>query len=373
MGNSTYKHLADELGLGSAELEMLSVELEDHFQDYEVWSKALAERLIASKRLTTDEWFKQGRLGVDTAQIGVPALHSLHLLLEKKVDEKLGARAKRARPDAKDMAADRTRTDAADEERLLIKLRTKGALLEGVAGQRRCHAVKEDQGTIAPKKQAAKEDQELMAFEKQAAKDEQETNALNNEAAKAKLGIVRFRYEPSVAGGSGSASPTVASPALSANSAPSAPASPPAPPVGRRRLVAAWCAVFLPRVVPRPRPVAPPVVVPRLPTNRTPRRPSASCVCFGLLYPHQPDPQHIRPTTPGLFDQRRNDPPCWKRATTTTQADPRPALWLQKNPQVLKPVIVTEHLADGTAAGAMAKIDCSTTMKAPAITEHTGE
>ncbi|KAA8912617.1 hypothetical protein FN846DRAFT_887094 [Sphaerosporella brunnea] len=64
------------------------------------WSKALAQRLIASRTLTTDEWFKKVlelgyRLGVDTAGIEVQALHSLHLLRKQKVDEKLRAQAKR--------------------------------------------------------------------------------------------------------------------------------------------------------------------------------------------------------------------------------------------------------------------------------------
>ncbi|KAA8897819.1 hypothetical protein FN846DRAFT_910216 [Sphaerosporella brunnea] len=75
----------------SSEIQELSVVLEDHFPVNEVWlsnsgndtkwSKALAERLIASKTLTDDEWFKKAlelgdRLGVDTAEIGKKAAFS---------------------------------------------------------------------------------------------------------------------------------------------------------------------------------------------------------------------------------------------------------------------------------------------------------
>ncbi|KAA8896348.1 hypothetical protein FN846DRAFT_910740 [Sphaerosporella brunnea] len=63
------------------------------------------------------------RRWVETADIGLPALHSLHPLLKKKVDEKLGAQAKRAKA--------------------AVTIRTKGALLEEEAGRIRNNAAHE--------------------------------------------------------------------------------------------------------------------------------------------------------------------------------------------------------------------------------------
>ncbi|KAA8906160.1 hypothetical protein FN846DRAFT_890258 [Sphaerosporella brunnea] len=126
------------------------------------WRPASEQRFIASKASTT-EWFKKlielgARMGVETADIELPALHALHLLLKKKVDEKLRAQAKRVITATKKLAA--------DEERVLIELRTKGALHEEEA------------------RDAAKEELELIALKEQAAKDGQETKALKKEAAK---------------------------------------------------------------------------------------------------------------------------------------------------------------------------------------------
>ncbi|KAA8899215.1 hypothetical protein FN846DRAFT_909708 [Sphaerosporella brunnea] len=241
MGNATYAYLAGELGLGSAKLEKLSVELEAHFQANEVWlsnrgnhtkwSKALAERLIASKTLTDDKWFKKvlelgDRLGVDTVEIGVPALHSLHVLLKKKVDEKLGARAKRAKAASKKLAADQkmaapdirtegatleaaagqTRSDAADQERQLIQHRTDGALREEEAANLRYDAAKAEEEMAVVNLEMAKkvaalkiEAAEIVAA---AAKDDAEAAAL-------KLAREKLLSDQEVAGGSASASPTL--------------------------------------------------------------------------------------------------------------------------------------------------------------------
>ncbi|KAA8896567.1 hypothetical protein FN846DRAFT_893252 [Sphaerosporella brunnea] len=88
------------------------------------WSPVLLEHLVASKTMTTNEGFKTlvepgEKLGVETADIGLPALHSLHLLIKKKVDEKLGAQAKRAKAAANTLAAER--------EMAAADIRTEGA------------------------------------------------------------------------------------------------------------------------------------------------------------------------------------------------------------------------------------------------------
>ncbi|KAA8912643.1 hypothetical protein FN846DRAFT_903398 [Sphaerosporella brunnea] len=246
MGKYTYKYLAEELGLGSAELEKLSVELEDHFQANEVClsnrgnhtklSKALAGRLIASKALTSDKWFKKvlklgDRLGFNTAESGVPELHSLHLLLKKKMEEKLQVRPKRVITPMNKLASEQewlastTLRDAAAQvmsaaeicqERQLIKHRTDGARREKEATNLRYDAAKAEQEVIAvnlamSKKLAALK---LVATEKEAA------------AAKFKLAREKLLYDWVVAGGSGSASPTPsASSAVSASSTSSAPSA----------------------------------------------------------------------------------------------------------------------------------------------------
>ncbi|KAA8898462.1 hypothetical protein FN846DRAFT_910049 [Sphaerosporella brunnea] len=103
-GNSTYANLAEQLRLGSDKLEKLSVELEDRFQ--------------------ANKWFKkvlelEDRLGVDTAGIKVQALHSLHLLLEKKVEEKLRAQAKRVITATKKLGSDK-KLESADKELVTV-------------------------------------------------------------------------------------------------------------------------------------------------------------------------------------------------------------------------------------------------------------
>ncbi|KAA8902024.1 hypothetical protein FN846DRAFT_987226 [Sphaerosporella brunnea] len=119
LGNSNYKELSEAVGLGSAEVHAA---LEHYFLDHEEWlcdranhakwNPVRVERLIATKTVTTDEWLKTAvelgeRLGVETADTGIPALHSLHLLVKKKMDEKLRAKGKRVITATKTLAADK--------------------------------------------------------------------------------------------------------------------------------------------------------------------------------------------------------------------------------------------------------------------------
>ncbi|KAA8899118.1 hypothetical protein FN846DRAFT_921129 [Sphaerosporella brunnea] len=131
MGNTTYAYLAGKLGLGSTKLEKLSVELEDHFQANEVWlsdrgnhtkwSKALAERLIASKMLIDDEWFKK------VLELGYRVITATKKLV---ADKKLESADK-------ELVAANTLVDAADQVMAVAELRTEGATLEAAAGQTR--------------------------------------------------------------------------------------------------------------------------------------------------------------------------------------------------------------------------------------------
>ncbi|KAA8896558.1 hypothetical protein FN846DRAFT_993614 [Sphaerosporella brunnea] len=232
----------------------MSLELENHFQANEVWlsnrgnhgkwSKALTERLIASKTLRDDEWFKKvlelgDRLGVDTAGNMVQALHSLHHLLKKKMDEKLRAQAKqditatkKLTSDEKSEAADKelvvakTLVDAADQimaELQLIQHRTDGDLCEEEAANLRYNAAKAEDEMVAVNVEMARkvaalklEAAEIVAA---AAKDDAEAAALKWVREKLLSG-------QEVPGGSASTSPTPsASSVPSAASASSAPST----------------------------------------------------------------------------------------------------------------------------------------------------
>ncbi|KAA8912585.1 hypothetical protein FN846DRAFT_887149 [Sphaerosporella brunnea] len=243
-GNASYAILAEQLRLYSDKLGKLSVELEDYFQANEVWlsnsgnhtkwNAGCVDRVIAIKTITTDEWLQKAvelghRLGVDTAEIGVPALHSLDLLLKKKVDEKLRAQAKRVITATKKLAADkklvaadkelvaaktlvdatswlqlrsvpRTGSEAADQERQLIKHRTDGALCEEEAANLRYDAAKSEEEVM--KKVAALQ---LEAARKEVA------------AAEFQLARERLLYAQAAAGGSCPASSTATFPATSSS------------------------------------------------------------------------------------------------------------------------------------------------------------
>ncbi|KAA8897823.1 hypothetical protein FN846DRAFT_910225 [Sphaerosporella brunnea] len=65
MGNCAYKDLFEHLCIDTSEHPKLSIVLEHDFLEHEKslsnhtkWSKVLVERLVASKTITTDEWFK---------------------------------------------------------------------------------------------------------------------------------------------------------------------------------------------------------------------------------------------------------------------------------------------------------------------------
>ncbi|KAA8907595.1 hypothetical protein FN846DRAFT_889774 [Sphaerosporella brunnea] len=135
-------------GFDSAEVPALRLALEDYFLDHEEWlcdkanhtkwCRVLVERLVASQTLTTNKWFKKVvELG------GLRALNTLHLLLKKKLDEKLGAQGQRAKAAAETLAADRvlaaanSRVDATDQEMAVAEIRTEGATLEVAAGRSR--------------------------------------------------------------------------------------------------------------------------------------------------------------------------------------------------------------------------------------------
>ncbi|KAA8902541.1 hypothetical protein FN846DRAFT_986796, partial [Sphaerosporella brunnea] len=180
MGNAKYQNLADDLGLPSAHVRDV---VENYFQENEEWlcdrgnhskwNAVRVDRLIATKTIATDKWLSKAvelgdSLGVQTANIERAALHSLHNLLKKKVDEKLAVRAKHARGAAKDMAAQMkqgaaqmdleaarkaleastTIVDAADQVMAAAEIRTDGATLEAAASQTRSDAAEHEMQLI---------------------------------------------------------------------------------------------------------------------------------------------------------------------------------------------------------------------------------
>ncbi|KAA8904236.1 hypothetical protein FN846DRAFT_984827 [Sphaerosporella brunnea] len=282
MGNSTYKDLFKSLGIDATEVPKLLRVLDQYFLDndewlsnrgnHTKWKPVLVEHLIASNEIANNKWFEKvlqlgEKLGVETAEIGLPALHSLHLLLKKKVDEKLGARAKSAKaaaakkvPEDQEMAAPEAATpkapavhpppDAADHTRVIAELDTKiaelgtkAALLEEKAGRMRLDEAKAELEVLAIKKRTAQKELELLAFKEKATKQEleriavkekeakdelelialrnktakykQKAQALNKEAEKLRLAREKRLQEQAAAGGSGRAASSVASPAAS--------------------------------------------------------------------------------------------------------------------------------------------------------------
>ncbi|KAA8899220.1 hypothetical protein FN846DRAFT_909715 [Sphaerosporella brunnea] len=186
-----YNELFKALGINAAEVPKLLRALDEYFRHEEEW---------LSNRPT--QWFNKviqlgEKLGVETAEIGLPALHSLHLLL-KRVDEKVGARPKRSNAAAKKLAADEkiavpemrtevkasaahTRLDTTDQKKMIVELRTKGALLEEEAGRRRRETAKQEQEVIALKKEQAKQ---VVARRIEAAMLEKESAELKLETSK---------------------------------------------------------------------------------------------------------------------------------------------------------------------------------------------
>ncbi|KAA8914758.1 hypothetical protein FN846DRAFT_885759 [Sphaerosporella brunnea] len=201
--------------------------------NYTTWSAVLVGRLLASKAITTNEWFKTlvelgGKLGVETPDIGLPALYSLHLLLKKKVDEKLGAQVKRSKVAAKKLAAERvlaaanTCVDAADQEMAAAEIRTEGVTLEVAAGQTRADSADQEGLVVEIRAQggrlgadAGRVHNDAAQREDEAAKLNIETAGLNMDPAKLDFARQKFLFEQSVAGRSGSGSHSVASSAAS--------------------------------------------------------------------------------------------------------------------------------------------------------------
>ncbi|KAA8910179.1 hypothetical protein FN846DRAFT_905190 [Sphaerosporella brunnea] len=267
MGNTNLNELSQSLGLDVANVR---VQLERYFLENEEWLLNRAnhtrwipvrvDRLIETKTITTDAWFNKAielwvKLGVDTVDIVQPALHSLHILLKKQVDEELTVQQKQISAAPKKLAAERglaaanTRVDAADQEmaaagirveapsattiinnfslsvrvpeyphgspvfpiRLRTEphstIRTEGATLEPTAGQTRTDAADDERLFIKPRT-------------KEAAKVQLEREQVLLEREKVKLARERLLFDQAVAGGSGSASPTVASAATSTSAAP---------------------------------------------------------------------------------------------------------------------------------------------------------
>ncbi|KAA8894079.1 hypothetical protein FN846DRAFT_913285 [Sphaerosporella brunnea] len=230
MGNKNLKELSDSLGLDVATVRE---KLERHFLDNERWlleranhSKwipARVDSLIETKTITSDAWFNKAielgvKLGVDTANIEQAALHSLHILQKKKVDEKLAVQQKQINAAAKKLHAERglaaantrvdaadqemaaaeirtegatleasaahTRVDAADQEMAVAEIRTEGATLEALAGQTRSAAADLETQLIKHRTDGALLEGEAGDLRYQAAKGEEEIIALRRNAAK---------------------------------------------------------------------------------------------------------------------------------------------------------------------------------------------
>ncbi|KAA8895835.1 hypothetical protein FN846DRAFT_911312 [Sphaerosporella brunnea] len=171
--------LSEALGLGSGEARAAQkIYFVDHEEwlcdraNHNKWNPAQVERLLASKMITTDQWFKTvvelgyGPAGVETATLARPVLHSLHLLLKKKVDEKLAVQAMRARAAAKDMAAGKqleaatTLVDAADRAMAAAEIRTESTTIEAAAGQTRCDAADQETQLIQHRTDGALREEE---------------------------------------------------------------------------------------------------------------------------------------------------------------------------------------------------------------------
>ncbi|KAA8908052.1 hypothetical protein FN846DRAFT_889646 [Sphaerosporella brunnea] len=186
--------LLEALGVDSAKVPKLRLALEHYSLDHEEWlsnrgnhtkwNPLRVKRLLATKTITTDEWLKKAvelgdKLGVETADIGLPALHSLHLLLKKKVDEKLGAHAKWVKAAAKGLAAERlaaanTRVDTAEQELDAADIRTEGATLEDSNGQTHADPAHEEWLVIPLRNKRALLDKETGRRRGNAAKPEEE-------------------------------------------------------------------------------------------------------------------------------------------------------------------------------------------------------
>ncbi|KAA8914078.1 hypothetical protein FN846DRAFT_1013848 [Sphaerosporella brunnea] len=261
MGNSNYKDLSEDLGLDSIKVRE---DLENYFianeqwlcdrANHTKWNSGCVDRLIATKTITTDEWLQKAvelghMLGVETSTLERPALHSLHLLLKKKVDEKLAVQTKRARAAAKDRAAGkkgeaaekgleaattladaadqvvapdelrssgatleaaapRTRSDAADQERQLIKHRTDGALREEEAANLRYDAADQETQLMKHRTDGALSEEEAANLRYNSAKGEEEVmkkvaalrlKAAENEAEAARVKLEREKNEAAAA------------------------------------------------------------------------------------------------------------------------------------------------------------------------------
>ncbi|KAA8912196.1 hypothetical protein FN846DRAFT_903698 [Sphaerosporella brunnea] len=237
---------------------------------------------IETKTITTDAWFNKAielavKLGVDTVDIEQPALHSLHILLKKKVDETLTVQQKQINAAAKKLAAQmglaaaNTRVDAADQEMdvaeirpegaileasaahtlvdapdqvmAAAELRTEGATLEALAGQTRSvaadhgtqlikhrtdgarregdtgdlryKAAKAEEEIVALRRHAAKKEDEAASIRFQREKQEEELVAVRFEREKVRLAKETLLLEQAAAGGSGRSSSAVSSAAAS--------------------------------------------------------------------------------------------------------------------------------------------------------------
>ncbi|KAA8898543.1 hypothetical protein FN846DRAFT_910013 [Sphaerosporella brunnea] len=208
MGNAKYQELADDLGLSCAVVRDV---IENYFQDnqewlcdrgnHSKWNAVRVDRLIATKTIATDKWLSKAvelgdSLGVQTANIDRPALHSLHNLLKKKVDEKLAVRAKHARDAAKDMAAQMeqeaarkaledstTIVDAADQVMAPAEIRTDGATLEAAASQTRSDAAEHEMQLIEHRTVGALREEEASNVRYSAAKGEEAAANLRQSTA----------------------------------------------------------------------------------------------------------------------------------------------------------------------------------------------
>ncbi|KAA8902852.1 hypothetical protein FN846DRAFT_986298 [Sphaerosporella brunnea] len=273
-----FADLFKDLGVNASEIPKLLRVPDQYFLDndewlsdrsnHTKWNLVLDKRMILSNEIANNKWFGKvlqlgEKLRVETAEIGLPALHSLDILLKKKVDEKLGARAKSAKaaaaknvPEDQEMAAPqaatpkapavRARPDAADHKRVIAELDTniaelgtksaelgtksaelgtKAGLLEEEAGRMRLDVAKVELELLAIKKRTAKKELAVLALKEKEAKQELERIAVKEKEAKKELERIAVKekeakddqelialrlQEQAATGGSGPAASTTA-------------------------------------------------------------------------------------------------------------------------------------------------------------------
>ncbi|KAA8908015.1 hypothetical protein FN846DRAFT_889672 [Sphaerosporella brunnea] len=126
MGTATYKHLFEELGIDSSELQKLSIVLEQHFVDHQEWFPNKSNLPSAGGALGGEQDDYHQRVVQDPRRTGAAA--------KKLVAERVLAAEIRTEGATLEVAASRSRVDHADQEMSAVDIRTGVRTLEALDG-----------------------------------------------------------------------------------------------------------------------------------------------------------------------------------------------------------------------------------------------